>query len=162
MASSDTLEEMRERCVCLNLRRVTRLMTRLFDEAYASTGLRSTQAPILFFLLLDGETPMGMLAEKLAMDKSTLSRNFKLLEARGLVTRSSIDGRTIGASITSAGRKALQPVYGRWKTIQDDMVKNVGRESWLETLGVLRKMTSLQAPDGTAGKSAGRAGSAGQ
>ncbi|MCH8863101.1 MAG: winged helix-turn-helix transcriptional regulator [Proteobacteria bacterium] len=117
MSCFQSIEEMREKCICLNLRPVTRLMTRRYDEAYASTALRSTQVPILFFLMLNGETQMDALGDEMAMDKSTLSRNFRLLEARGLVSRSDIDGRTVGASITAAGQAALEPVCDIWRDI---------------------------------------------
>lgn len=64
------------RCICLNLKQATRVMTRRCDEAYASTELRSTQIPILFFLMPDGEMQMGLLADEMTVDKSTLPRNF--------------------------------------------------------------------------------------
>lgn len=51
-------------------------MTRRCDEAYASTELRSTQIPILFFLMPDGEMQMGLLADEMTVDKSTLPSNF--------------------------------------------------------------------------------------
>ena len=134
------LETMRDKCICVNLRRVTRVMTRYYDEAYAETGVRSTQIAVLSLLMLNGETPLGSLAKEMAMDKSTLTRNFKLLEARGLVSRSSIDGRTVGASITTAGEEALESISGIWKGVQDHILINVGTEAWEHALSVLNEL----------------------
>ena len=134
------LEAMRDKCICVNLRRVTRSVTRCYDEAYAEAGVRSTQIALLSILMLNGEIPMGALAKEQAMDKSTLSRNFKLLEARGLVSRGSIDGRTVGASITADGQEVLEAISVRWKDVQDHILTNVGTEAWEGALSVLNKM----------------------
>lgn len=134
------LEAMRDKCICVNLRRVTRIVTRRYDEAYADAGVRSTQTALLSILMLNGETPMGALAKEMAMDKSTLSRNFKILEARGLVSRARIDGRTVGASITTAGEEALEAVSELWKGVQDHILESVGTEAWEGALSVLNKM----------------------
>lgn len=138
------LEEMGNQCICLNLRRISRIVTRRYDDAYAAAGIRSTQAPILFILMLNGQTRMGVLADHLAMDKSTLSRNFTLLEDRGLVTRRAIDGRTTGVSITAAGQESLEAICSIWRQVQDEILKNVGMDNWMETLVVLRKIAGQQ------------------
>lgn len=140
MAQQRLLEEMDGLCVCLNLRRISRVVTRHYDEAYAAAGLRSTQAPILFFLMLNGETKMGVLADQLAMDKSTLSRNFTLLEDRGLVSRVALDGRTTGVSITAAGQQSLEAICAIWQQVQDQILKDVGLDDWMGTLAVLKSM----------------------
>jgi DNA-binding MarR family transcriptional regulator len=134
------LEAMQDKCICVNLRRVTRIVTRCYDEAYAEAGIRSTQTAVLSILMLNGEIPMGALAKELAMDKSTLSRNFKLLEARGLVSRANIDGRTVGANITAAGEEALEAVSDLWKGVQDHILTNVGTKAWEGALSVLNEM----------------------
>lgn len=139
-AYEESLEVMRDQCICVNLRKVTRIVTRRYDEVYADAGVRSTQTALLSILMLNGETAMGVLADELGMDKSTLSRNFKLMETRGLVTRTAIDGRTTGVSITTAGQEALEAVSGLWREIQDDILKNVGLEAWEGALSVLNKL----------------------
>lgn len=145
VAYRETLEAMRDQCICVNLRRVTRIVTRRYDQAYANASIRSTQTALLSILVLNGETPMGVLADELGMDKSTLSRNFKLLEMRGLVSRTSIDGRTYGASITAAGQEALEAVSGLWREVQDEILKDVGTEGWEGALSVLNKLSGWAA-----------------
>lgn len=140
VAYQESLRAMRDQCICVNLRKVTRIVTRRYDEAYADVGVRSTQTALLSILMLNGETRMRLLADELGMDKSTLSRNFKLMEARGLVARSDIDGRTVGASITTAGQEALEAVSERWQDVQDDILKDVGPEAWEGALSVLNKL----------------------
>lgn len=139
-AYQESLKAMRDHCVCVNLRRITRIVTRRYDEVYSDADIRSTQTALLSILMLSGETPMGVLADDLGMDKSTFSRNFKLMEARGLVARSSIDGRTMGASITTAGQEALEAASELWQGIQDDILKHVGLESWEGALSVLNQI----------------------
>ena len=144
-AYQQALRAMRDECICTNLRKVTRIVTRRYDEVYADAGVRSTQTALLSILMLNGETRMRVLADEMGMDKSTLSRNFKLLEARGLVARSDIDGRTVGARITTAGQEALEAVSELWQDVQDDILKNVGPESWAGVLTVLNQLSDRAA-----------------
>jgi DNA-binding MarR family transcriptional regulator len=91
--------------------------------------------------MLNGETKMGDLADQLGMDKSTLSRNFTLLEDRGLVSRMALDGRTVGISITAAGQETLEDICSIWREVQDEVLKDVGMDNWMDALGVLKRMT---------------------
>lgn len=144
----ESLQEMRDQCICLNLRRVTRIVTRRYDAAYAGIGVRATQTALLSVLMAEGDIPMGTLADELGMEKSTLSRNFKIMEACGLVARTAIDGRTTGASITIAGQEALEAASDLWKEVQDDILKDVGMEAWEGALLVLNKLGGRAAGSG--------------
>ena len=136
----DQLHNLANNCVCLNLRKAARIITRRYDEAMAGTGLRSTQAPILMTLRLDGPMTMSELAGAMAMDNSTLSRNFKLLEVQGLVHRTPRDGRTVDVSVTDAGEQALDRALAGWVRIQEETVEAMGESKWgavLDALGLL-------------------------
>lgn len=140
MHETITPEQMQELCICTNLRRATRLITREYDKAYAGTGIRSTQAPILTALMVHGKLSMTHLAETLGLDNSTLSRNFRILEEGGLVKRTALDGRTFGAEITEAGVQQMKAVSERWHKIQQQFVAALGGDKrWAD----LRQALSL-------------------
>ena len=79
-------------CNCTLLRKATRRLSRLYDMAVASSGLKTTQAAILAEINRSAPCPVGELAEKLVMDAGALAHTLKPLERDGFITVS-IDGR---------------------------------------------------------------------
>ena len=72
-------------CACDQLRRVTRGITALYDNEMVPSGLKVTQLPILVGLGSEGDLPLSVLAEKLALDHTTLTRNLKVHEDHDLI-----------------------------------------------------------------------------
>src|SRR5438445_13303592 len=72
-------------CTCLNLRRITRKVTQRYDEWLAPSGLRATQFSLLGILHAPGEVSISGLAERMDIDRTTLTRNLQLLAEQGLV-----------------------------------------------------------------------------
>jgi DNA-binding MarR family transcriptional regulator len=85
------------------LRRTAREITQRYDDALAQSGVAVTQLPILVALGSKGDLPMTILAEKLSLDRTTLTRNLRILEIRGLVqiVAHEEDARVHLASLTS-------------------------------------------------------------
>src|SRR5579863_4018657 len=105
MATKLDLSKM-ENCVCFNLRRVTRAVTRFFDAEVRRLGVRPTQTPILGALEAKEGWSMAELSEWLGMERTTLVRNLRPLQRDGLVevTGSGRGGR-VSLSLTAKGRK---------------------------------------------------------
>ena len=74
-------------CSATAMRKATRRMTQLYDDALAPAGVRSTQYAILEELHRQADTPptMGELAETLVLDRSALGHNLRPLERDGLI-----------------------------------------------------------------------------
>jgi hypothetical protein len=77
------LSECRD-CLCLASRRAAREITRSFDRLLRPHGLRVTQFSILV-MLMRGPLTIGELAEKLGVERTTLSRNLALIESSSWV-----------------------------------------------------------------------------
>ena len=60
-------------CACNQLRRTAREITQRYDDALAHSGVAVTQLPILVALGGEGDLPMTILAEKLFLDRTTLT-----------------------------------------------------------------------------------------
>jgi DNA-binding MarR family transcriptional regulator len=107
------------RCHCLAARRRARAITRLYDARLRPHGLRATQFSILAALALMGPAPTGALAERLGLDRTTLTRGAALLERRGWVRAvRSEDARERPLLLTRAGRRKLEAAYPAWKAAQ--------------------------------------------
>jgi len=107
-------------CACNQLRRASRELTRHYDAALAQSGLAATQLPILVTLGSKGELPITILADVLSLDRTTLTRNLKILEARGLVqiVAREDDARVHLAALTSEGARVLGEALERWEEVQ--------------------------------------------
>jgi DNA-binding MarR family transcriptional regulator len=141
-----SLREVARACVCANLRRAARAVTQLFDEALAPSGLRTTQFTLLVTSRLMGESIINELAERMAMDRTTLSRNLKPLVRNGLLeVRPGEDGRTRLVRITPAGEHALEEAYPLWQQAQQETVDVLGEERHEALLGDVSRMVSLAA-----------------
>jgi len=140
------LREVARACACANLRKAARALTQLFDEALAPSGLRVTQFTLLVTSRLMGESTINELAERMAMDRTTLSRNLKPLVRSGLLeVRPGKDGRTRLVQITPAGEQALEEAYPLWHGAQQETVSALGEERHEALLGDVSRMVSLAA-----------------
>lgn len=72
-------------CAAFNVRKASRVITRLYAEAFAPVGVEPTQFMLLAACARQRTVTVGALAERMAMDPSALARNIAVLERRGLV-----------------------------------------------------------------------------
>ena len=124
-----TYEEMLQVCVCLQLRKATRRVTQLYDQNLRASGLRSTQLPILVTLALTDSATIRLLAQQLAMDRTTLGQNLKPLQAQGLIEIvPGEDRRKREVRLTDSGRDVITRAVPLWEDAQASVVGGVGQE----------------------------------
>ena len=131
-----------QRCLTFALRKAAREVTRAYDAALRPTGLRSTQFNLLVALNFMGPITTTKLAEYLAAERTTLTRNLSLLAGRGLVKVGSGGGdrRSRPVAITPAGRAAALRALPAWRRAQAAMGVQLGArelESFVDRLGAL-------------------------
>ncbi|HWJ02837.1 MAG TPA: MarR family winged helix-turn-helix transcriptional regulator [Verrucomicrobiae bacterium] len=121
-------------CNCINLRRASRAITEYYDQALASSGLKTTRFSLLRHIIRLGPLNMSELAKEIRLDRTTLARNVKLLEAQGYITISSgKDSRTRQISISEKGQKVVDGAVQAWKGAQESLQKYLGKQD-LDTL----------------------------
>ena len=72
-------------CLCINLRRAARGVSRHYDGALDGFGINVAQYSLLCNLQRLNEPSISALAEAMGLDRSTLGRNLRVLEGEGLV-----------------------------------------------------------------------------
>ena len=116
-------------CVCFNLRKTARWVTQLYDEALRPTGLRATQFSLLSVAHYLGTATINQLAEVMVMDRTTLTRNLKPLEAQGyLRIHPGKDRRQREVTLRPAGSKVLDQAIPLWKEAQAHVVQSLGKD----------------------------------
>ena len=108
------------RCLCLRVQRASRVIGRHFDDAFRALCLNNWQFSLLMKLNRPSPLTITGLAEELAMDRTTTTKNLKPLERRGLleIRRDEQDGRVKRVVLTNAGQALLTEAVQHWDTAQ--------------------------------------------
>ena len=131
-------------CTCANLRMATRVVTQLYDAALAPVGLKATQFTLLSTLHELGEARLTELADKLVMDRTTLTRNLKPLIERRLIEESGErDRRVRRLSLSTEGLRTIKEAMPHWERIQTRTVEGLGNKSWQSLLDDLAIAVSV-------------------
>jgi DNA-binding MarR family transcriptional regulator len=124
---------MADECLCFRARRVSRALTRLYDEALRPLGIQATQLTVLNAIAMVGGdgAPMGRLADILVMDPTTLSRNLRPLVHAGLVriARAPDDRRVRLVRLTPRGERRIQEALPLWTLAHERVVTALGPEA---------------------------------
>src|ERR671914_2397397 len=117
-------------CTCSELRRAARAVTLLYDNAFRSSGLLSTQLGVLHVIYASESIRISHLAKELGMDRTTLTRNLSVLERQGYINISAgKDTRTRIIMITSKGRGTVAKAIPLWHDVQRKVKKQMGEDS---------------------------------
>jgi len=116
-------------CICASLRRASRAVTQLYEDALRPTGLRGTQFTLLQALSLTGEVTQGQLGEILAMDSTTLTRTLNIMGRHGwIVKRRGKDRREWRMRLSKAGETQFKQALPHWQKAQTRLRQQLGDE----------------------------------
>ena len=136
-------------CLCANLRRASRLLTQLYEDALRPFGLRSSQFTILQALSLTGEASQCRLGEILAMDSTTLTRTLAImLRHKWLAERRGHDRRERLLRLTPAGNAHFRRALPTWQKVQSRVRTQWGEQSWNNFLQLTQQLSELVATQG--------------
>lgn len=114
-------EPNRGSCTCFRVRSFARLLSRRYDRALVSAGLNVNQYSILRRAEPE-PLPVGILARRLGMDRTTLTRDLKPLLTAGWVEMvAGDDARQRRVRITARGRRAIARAQPLWRKVQADL-----------------------------------------
>lgn len=133
-----------QNCTCFNLRKATRALTQIYDDALRPIGLGANQVAILSVVKAIGPVGMSDLATPLVMDRTTLTRNLKpLIDAEYLTSREGEDRRRRMIALTAKGERVLTDAVPLWEEIQTRVADDLGQNRWARLLGDLQHVTRL-------------------
>ncbi|WP_138430845.1 MarR family winged helix-turn-helix transcriptional regulator [Fodinibius saliphilus] len=94
----------------------SRKLSRQADEVFASVGLSSSHALLLLLVQNDPGIQPSVLAERLYLKPSTITRLVQKLERRELVERES-EGRTTSVVSTAKGARVAKQIRSKWQEL---------------------------------------------
>ncbi|MFB9951078.1 MarR family winged helix-turn-helix transcriptional regulator [Rhizobium puerariae] len=112
------------------VRRASRQLGRLYEDAMGDTGLKGTQFSLLSQIARTGEPTLKNLAEALVMDLSALGHTLKPLIRDGLVELVPDDGdrRVKRVRLTETGAARQRELTARWQVAQSRFDTAFGKE----------------------------------
>ena len=127
-------------CNCLNLRWVTSSTVALYDKYLRPIGITVQQYTILRHISDLSPITVTDLAVALQFERSTISRNIKILTDRQLVTYTNPKGRGKQLELTTMGKDILFAANIEWDKAQKEFADKLGperMEQWNELLTCL-------------------------
>ncbi|MGZ5890266.1 MAG: MarR family winged helix-turn-helix transcriptional regulator [Hyphomicrobium sp.] len=117
-------------CVATRVRQLSRIVTRVYDDAMRPLGITASQYTLLAQLAARDAITAVEIGHELDIEKSTLSRNLKRLLALGHINMDPAAGRRgRGMHLTGKGQTVLKDAFPIWQDAQKRTVSAMGAES---------------------------------
>jgi len=127
-------------CYCTGLRIATRKVAALYDVALESTGINIAQFALLRSIQRRQPVSLTDLGRALALDRSTMGRNIRVVEKLGLVTTErGEDQRESMVRLSEHGSAVLLAAEPLWQNCQSEIAKRIGPER-LQTLSEINQL----------------------
>jgi DNA-binding MarR family transcriptional regulator len=112
------------------VRRASRAITRIYDKALEPAGVKITQYSALANVARSGPLNISKLARILKLDRTTLVRNLKSLEAAAFIEDAAVfDPRERAICITESGRALVEKAQPYWALAQKQIEDFLGAEA---------------------------------
>ena len=119
-APDAVIQEISQACVLMRTRLISRVLTAIYDAALRSFGIGSPQFALLVVIGRLEPVTRAEIGRYLHHDRSTLTRNLKLVISQGWATEVPDDagGRARPIALTKAGRHLLRKAAPGWRVAQ--------------------------------------------
>ena len=128
-------------CICTHLRRAARGVSRHYDEALEGFGINVAQFSLLRHLQRLDKPSISTLAEAMGLERSTLGRTLKVLEAAGLVALAEgSDLRNRVVLLTAEGAERVRLAEPAWEKAQAGLVDTLGADQRDQLIRLLEQL----------------------
>jgi DNA-binding MarR family transcriptional regulator len=118
-------------CACQNLRRATRIVTRIYDQELKKASLEITQFGLLTALATAGEVNQKRLSAGFVMDSTTLTRTLERMRQKGWISVTpGKDRRERLFSLTAAGKRQMAKAKPYWDRAESRLRQQLGEKGW--------------------------------
>ncbi len=122
-------EVIAKHCLCYRVRKLSRVMTNLYDAPLRRLGLKLSQMTLLVVTERWGPVRPVDVCQILQMEESTLSRNVNRMRSKGwLEFVPENDARAHPFQLTAKGRKLLGQAFPVWKEAQQHAAALLGSD----------------------------------
>ena len=131
-------------CLCFNIRKASRTVTQIYEEAFRAVGYTPSQLMILSAIKELHSATVNELADAVCTDRTTLSRNLNPLKKDALIRACDChDRREKAVMLTDKGKAVLEKASPIWKEVRQRMAKLLGAEHMEHFLKDLNKVVDM-------------------
>ena len=118
-----------DECIGVRVRILNRYVTRIYEDKLRPYGAKISQMNILVALSAKGELQPSELCRMLTIEKSTMSRNLKIMEEKGWIeTSRAATGNAHVVRVAQGGRELLAATYHLWQEGQAKLEETLGED----------------------------------
>jgi len=129
-------------CACAAARQAARALTQLYDGFLRAHGIEAAQFALLSAVHARGPSSQAGLGRALGLDKTTLSRNLRVLaRERWIEPVSPADGRERRFAVTDRGGRVLAAARPDWQRAQATLRSALKPAKWQEMQATLRLLS---------------------
>lgn len=138
-------------CTNFKLRQLTRHVAQQVEPFFADAGLKSTQYSLLAHIDRLGPIQPSLLARRMGLEASTLSRNLQPLIAGGWVEQGAGgDARSRQLRLTPAGQAKRAAMKTDWKRAQLALNERLGEARVAQLHALIDECLALLGPEAAA------------
>ena len=132
-------------CSCNMMRKSARKITQFYENNLREAGIKPTQFSILATLANTGPIQLTQLANRLILERTSLTRNLNVLERNTWIDiqPGEEDSRQRVVSLTRNGYKQLDCAIPYWQKAQKAIAKDMGQETITRLRTMLDEMTEI-------------------
>ena len=111
--------EIARSCIASRVRRLSRIITSVYDEVLRPLGITLNQLNILVFLSHKENSSLSQIAEDLKLEISTASRNLNRLRKSGAIeVQEGKDARVREFRVSKKGKQLIVKAFPAWRKAQ--------------------------------------------
>ncbi|MEM7235747.1 MAG: MarR family transcriptional regulator [Planctomycetota bacterium] len=127
---------------------LNRTITGIYEDSLRPLGVTAAQLNVLVAVAKAGPVAPGTIARRMAMEKSTLSRNVDRMRQHGWIRIQDGDSaRSHKLAISRKGRTLLERALPLWEEAQERAKKLLGADGARSVLAVGNSLWSRQADE---------------
>lgn len=128
-------------CLVLNTVSAARSLLRRYDARLKPFGVTVQQFSLLGAIRSHPEEPVASLAQRISLDRTSLTRNLDLLERKGLVRRlPGSSGNARFCTLTEEGDALLDQLVVEWRKAQPGLLTGLSADEVATYLKVARHL----------------------
>ena len=142
----DLIHEITRSCLLTRTRRISRVLTNIYDHELRPFGINSPQFSLLVVISRLGAASRAEIGRANQQDRSTLTRNLQLVLSQGWVEEipHEAGGRSRPIMLTQTGRQLLHDAAPAWRAAQVKAKELLGEGGVIAVTGVADDLLSSQ------------------
>lgn len=131
-------------CVSFNLRKASRIVSKVFAREMRKAPVRGPQFSLMMMISKRENPTISALARDLGADRTTMTRNLEQLEKKGFIyITQGKDLRTKAVQVAPKGQAALKHSRTYWQKAQAKVLEALGEDRWSRMMSDLTVLTTL-------------------